>query len=161
MSVAPPSATPGGTSARSVTLRTGVYADSVRLMQISRDIGARDGVTAVLVAMATPLNVELAANMGLTPEDEASPEQLLIATVPAGPKGALIPWWQSQQGKDFQAILQHPLPVTNYMIPVVVSAGKNRQLGLDLTTPTMTVINATQANDNIYSYRQRIGGRGD
>jgi FdrA protein len=62
-----------------VTLRTGVYADSVRLMQISRDIGARNGVTAVVVAMATPLNVELAANMGLTPEDEASPEQLLIA----------------------------------------------------------------------------------
>src|SRR3954447_15897779 len=48
-------------------------------MQVSRDIGARDGVTAVLVAMATPLNLELAANMGLTPDVEPSPEQLLIA----------------------------------------------------------------------------------
>ena len=60
-------------------LLSGVYADSVRLMQVSRDIGARDGVTAVLVAMATPLNLELAANMGLAPDQPASPEQLLIA----------------------------------------------------------------------------------
>src|SRR3954470_12456125 len=58
---------------------SGVYADSVRLMQVSRDVGAREGVTAVLVAMATPLNLELAANMGLAPEEPASPEQLLIA----------------------------------------------------------------------------------
>jgi FdrA protein len=48
-------------------------------MQVSRDIGALDGVTGVLVAMATPLNLELAANMGLAPDEEASPEQLLIA----------------------------------------------------------------------------------
>src|SRR6478609_8183443 len=64
---------------RSVVPRSGVYADSVKLMQVSRDIGARDGVTAVLVAMATPLNLELAANMGLAPDEGASPEQLLIA----------------------------------------------------------------------------------
>ena len=36
---------------RHVSLRRGVYADSVRLMQVSRDVGAREGVTAVLVAM--------------------------------------------------------------------------------------------------------------
>jgi len=60
-------------------LRSGVYADSVKLMQVSRDIGSRDGVTAVLVAMATPLNLELATNMGLAPDGDASPEQLLIA----------------------------------------------------------------------------------
>ncbi|SDD41732.1 FdrA protein [Geodermatophilus telluris] len=65
-------------SARHVSLRSGVYADSVRLMQVSRDVGAREGVTAVLVAMATPLNVELAAGMGLAPEGSASPEQLLV-----------------------------------------------------------------------------------
>ncbi|MGY1667176.1 FdrA family protein [Geodermatophilus sp. SYSU D00696] len=64
---------------RHVSLRSGVYADSVRLMQVSRDVGARDGVTAVLVAMATPLNVELAAGMGLAPEQTPSPDQLLIA----------------------------------------------------------------------------------
>ncbi|MGY1619779.1 FdrA family protein [Geodermatophilus sp. SYSU D00691] len=75
--VATPTNAPEGV--RSVILRSGVYADSVRLMQVSRDIGARDGVTAVLVAMATPLNLELAVNMGLAPAEEASPEQLLVA----------------------------------------------------------------------------------
>ncbi|MGY2081503.1 FdrA family protein [Modestobacter sp. SYSU DS0657] len=64
---------------RHVSLRSGVYADSVRLMQVSREIGARDGVSAVLVAMATPLNLELAAGMGLAPDGEAQPDQLLIA----------------------------------------------------------------------------------
>jgi FdrA protein len=64
---------------RSVALRSGIYADSVRLMQVSRDVSATDGVTAVLVAMATPLNLELAANMGLSPDGDTSPEQLLIA----------------------------------------------------------------------------------
>jgi FdrA protein len=48
-------------------------------MQVSREVSGRDGVTAVLVAMATPLNLELAAGMGLSPDEEASPEQLLIA----------------------------------------------------------------------------------
>ncbi|MGR7024757.1 FdrA family protein [Geodermatophilus sp. URMC 62] len=67
-----------GPGVRHVSLRSGVYADSVRLMQVSRDVGTRDGVTAVLVAMATPLNVELAAGMGLAPGDDASPEQLLV-----------------------------------------------------------------------------------
>ncbi|MGY1841645.1 MULTISPECIES: FdrA family protein [unclassified Modestobacter] len=64
---------------RHVSLRSGVYADSVRLMQVSREIGGRDGVTAVLVAMATPLNLELATGMGLAPDGEAAPDQLLIA----------------------------------------------------------------------------------
>lgn len=64
---------------RHVSLRSGVYADSVRLMQVSTAIGARDGVRAVLVAMATPLNLELAAGMGLAPDGAATPDQLLIA----------------------------------------------------------------------------------
>jgi FdrA protein len=67
------------TPVRHVSLRSGVYADSVRLMQVSRDVGAREGVTAVLVAMATPLNLELAAGMGLAPAEDASPDRLLIA----------------------------------------------------------------------------------
>jgi len=48
-------------------------------MQVSRDVGGRDGVTAVLVAMATPLNLDMAAAMGLAPDAEASPDQLLVA----------------------------------------------------------------------------------
>ena len=61
-----------------MTLRSGVYADSVRLMQVSRSVSALPGVTGVIVAMATPLNLELATNMGLAPEGGASPDQLLI-----------------------------------------------------------------------------------
>ncbi|PWW22012.1 FdrA protein [Geodermatophilus normandii] len=68
-----------GEGVRHVSLRSGVYADSVRLMQVSRDVGAREGVVAVLVAMATPLNVDLAAGMGLAPDETPSPDQLLIA----------------------------------------------------------------------------------
>jgi FdrA protein len=64
---------------RSVSLRSGIYADSVRLMQVSRTVSALPGVTGVIVAMATPLNLELAGNMGLAPEGVPSPEQLLIA----------------------------------------------------------------------------------
>src|SRR3954454_14010244 len=77
-----PAGTVGGVTAppvRHVSLRSGVYADSVRLMQVSRDVGAREGVSAVLVAMATPLNLELAAGMGLAPAEAASPDQLLVA----------------------------------------------------------------------------------
>jgi FdrA protein len=48
-------------------------------MQVSREISGLDGVSAVLVAMATPLNLELAAGMGLAPDEDAAPEQLLIA----------------------------------------------------------------------------------
>jgi FdrA protein len=81
-----PSATAG---VRSVALRSGVYADSVRLMQVSRDVGSRDGVSAVLVAMATPLNLELAESMGLAPDGAASPDQLLVA-IRAADDAALV-----------------------------------------------------------------------
>jgi FdrA protein len=80
VTVSPPPGAPSATAGvRSVVLRSGVYADSVRLMQVSRDVAAQDGVTAVLVAMATPLNLELAVGMGLAPDGDTSPEQLLIA----------------------------------------------------------------------------------
>ncbi|MFL6131303.1 MAG: hypothetical protein ACJ72A_00770 [Nocardioidaceae bacterium] len=58
---------------RHVSLRSGVYADSVGLMQVGRDVWAREGVSSVLVAMATPLNLQLAAGMGLAPT--ASPRR--------------------------------------------------------------------------------------
>src|SRR4051794_18445897 len=48
-------------------------------MQVSREVGGRPGGRAGLVAMATPLNLELAAGMGLAPDGEARPDQLLIA----------------------------------------------------------------------------------
>ena len=48
-------------------------------MQVSRTVSALPGVTGVIVAMATPLNLELAGTMGLAPDEPSSPEQLLIA----------------------------------------------------------------------------------
>jgi FdrA protein len=90
VTVTPPTSAPPrpADGVRSVVLRSGVYADSVKLMQVSREVSVLPGVTGVLVAMATPLNLELAINMGLGPEDPASPEQLLIA-IRAEDDGAL------------------------------------------------------------------------
>ena len=63
---------------RSVRVRRGAYVDSVTLMQVSRRVGALDGVAAALVAMATELNLELAAGMGFDVPD-TSPNELLVA----------------------------------------------------------------------------------
>jgi FdrA protein len=63
---------------RSVRVRRGAYVDSVTLMQVSRRIAALDGVSAALVAMATELNLDLAAGMGFEVPD-TSPNELLVA----------------------------------------------------------------------------------
>jgi len=61
-----------------VTTRPGAYADSVRLMQVSKLVGSADGVEAALVAMATDINLDLARDMGFTVSD-ATADDLLIA----------------------------------------------------------------------------------
>jgi len=61
-----------------VTTRSGAYADSVRLMQVSQLVGSADGVEAALVAMATDVNLDLARDMGFTVSD-ATADDLLIA----------------------------------------------------------------------------------
>ena len=63
---------------RTVELRRGTYVDSVTLMQVSRRIAALDGVTSAIVAMATDLNLELAAGMGFD-VPAAAPNELLVA----------------------------------------------------------------------------------
>lgn len=60
-------------------VRSGVYLDSVTLMQVSRDTAAVDGVSSALVAMATELNLELLTGMGFTAPTGAAPADLLIA----------------------------------------------------------------------------------
>lgn len=57
-----------------VEVRPGAYADSVALLQVSRDVAAVPGVEAAQVAMATPLNLDVLASMGFdipatTPND--------------------------------------------------------------------------------------------
>ncbi|HEX5563111.1 MAG TPA: FdrA family protein [Nocardioidaceae bacterium] len=63
---------------RHLELRTGAYVDSVSLMQVSRRLSALDGVRSAMVAMATDLNVVLAAGMGFDVPD-ASPTEMLVA----------------------------------------------------------------------------------
>jgi FdrA protein len=62
-----------------IEARTGAYADSVTLMQVSRRVQDTDGVDAALVAMATELNLDLARGMGFEPPDGVSADALLIA----------------------------------------------------------------------------------
>jgi FdrA protein len=63
---------------RHVAVRRGAYVDSVTLMQVSRRVSACDGVTSALVAMATDLNLELAAGLGFD-VPAASPNEMLLA----------------------------------------------------------------------------------
>jgi FdrA protein len=71
----------GGTVNHIVEVHRGRYYDSVRLMQVSRDVLAVPGVTEALVAMATELNFELLDGMGFAPDEVGScgPNDLLIA----------------------------------------------------------------------------------
>ncbi|GAB3066962.1 FdrA family protein [Pedococcus soli] len=61
-----------------VELRTGVYVDSVSLMQVSRTAAAAPGVDAAQVAMATELNLEVLRGMGFD-VPAASPNDLVVA----------------------------------------------------------------------------------
>lgn len=61
-----------------VELRPGAYADSVALLQVSKDVAAADGVLAAQVAMATPLNLEVMGSMGFT-LPHAEPNDMVVA----------------------------------------------------------------------------------
>lgn len=65
-------------SADLVRIRTGVYHDSVSLMRVSQAITALPGVEVAMVAMATELNLGMAAELGFD-LPEAGPADLLIA----------------------------------------------------------------------------------
>jgi FdrA protein len=64
-----------------VELRPGIYRDSVTLMRASQAVAGHDGVSAAIVAMATPLNLELYEHLGFEPAAvaKASPNDLLVA----------------------------------------------------------------------------------
>ncbi|MDQ1742336.1 MAG: FdrA protein, partial [Pseudonocardiales bacterium] len=66
-------------SSERVLLRRGRYADSVTLLQVSRQVGQAAGVHAAMVGMATELNLELLAGMGFDPPGGGSPNELFIA----------------------------------------------------------------------------------
>ncbi len=63
-----------------LTTRTGIYADSVSLMQVSQAVTTTDGVQAALVAMGTPVNLDLLPGMGFDVDGlDASPSDLVVA----------------------------------------------------------------------------------
>jgi FdrA protein len=62
-----------------VEIRTGVYADSVTLLQVSRQVQQLPGVDTAQVAMATPLNVEVLERMGFAVPDDAGVNHLVVA----------------------------------------------------------------------------------
>src|SRR5262249_10356606 len=66
---------------RHVEARAGAYADSVTLMQITAAAQNVAGVESALVAMATDLNVQLLAGLGLQAPAGASQNDMLVATV--------------------------------------------------------------------------------
>ena len=66
-------------SAEYVETRSGAYADSVTLMQVSAAARKADGVEAALIAMATELNLGLLPGMGFGAPPLAGPNDLLIA----------------------------------------------------------------------------------
>jgi len=62
-----------------VELRGGAYADSVTLLQVSRSVQGLPGVVTAQVAMATPLNVDVLAEMGFEVPPEAGPNDMVVA----------------------------------------------------------------------------------
>jgi FdrA protein len=64
---------------RTLETRKGAYVDSVTLMQVSKRVGALPGVNAALVAMATDLNLELAAGMGFEVPPGLGGNEMIVA----------------------------------------------------------------------------------
>lgn len=61
-----------------VETRRGAYADSVTLLQVSKDVAATAGVVRAQVAMATPLNLDVLASMGFD-LPETTPNDMVVA----------------------------------------------------------------------------------
>ncbi|HYJ26107.1 MAG TPA: FdrA family protein, partial [Nocardioides sp.] len=61
-----------------VELRSGAYADSVTLLQVSRAVQAAPGVVTAQVAMATGLNLEVLEGMGFDVPG-SSPNDMVVA----------------------------------------------------------------------------------
>jgi FdrA protein len=66
-------------SVEHVQARSGAYADSVALMQVSRTVTNSPGVQTALVAMATELNLELLDGMQFARPAGVGPNDLLVA----------------------------------------------------------------------------------
>ena len=61
-----------------IEIRPGAYRDSVSLLEVSRAVASSTGVEDAIVAMGTPLNVDMMRELGFQ-LDEPSPNDLIIA----------------------------------------------------------------------------------
>jgi FdrA protein len=66
-------------SVEAVEARSGAYADSVTLLQVTKRVAAEDGVDAAFVAMGTDLNLDLVRGMGFAVPAGTGPNDLVIA----------------------------------------------------------------------------------
>jgi FdrA protein len=64
---------------KTVEVRRGLYRDSVALMQLSHTVAGLPGVETALIAMATPLNLDLLPGLGFEPVAGTTPDDLLVA----------------------------------------------------------------------------------
>ncbi len=72
-----------GAGRQHVETRRGAYADSVTLLQVSKQVAATAGVTSAQVAMATPLNLDVLASMGFD-LPETTPHDMVVAIMLGG-----------------------------------------------------------------------------
>lgn len=63
----------------SLTVRNGVYVDSVALMQVSTEVKTTPGVDDALIGMGSELNLELMRSAGFDVDDQVTPNDLVIA----------------------------------------------------------------------------------
>lgn len=63
----------------SIEIRSGVYFDSVALMQVSARVKSTPGISDALIGMGTPLNLDLMREVGFDVADGAAPTDLVIA----------------------------------------------------------------------------------
>lgn len=70
-----------GDTMKQISVKRGSYYDSVFLMLATRDLKGLEGVTDAIVAMATPMNVDLLSDMGFskTDLDGLGPNDLIVA----------------------------------------------------------------------------------
>ncbi len=153
-------------------LRGGVRLDPDNVPSITLSDTNGDGLNELVDAWGTPLfffrwptgNSELL----LTNPARAGAKQVNFAD-PLDPEGLLLSpgWYNDLTGKATAVRLQfeslcHPISPDNgttayYVIPAFASAGADKSLGLDAT---MATTNMTDVQDNLYSWRLRLGNKG-
>jgi prepilin-type N-terminal cleavage/methylation domain-containing protein len=150
-------------------------ADTLRGMGAIADTD-QDGIEEIVDAWGIPLafcrwptaNVDVAASNpapGNPRRDNLDPDGLLLRPDWNNPNNFNSPF--PLGGVRTFEQLCHPvhlidnnkwLPTAFYSVPTVVSAGRNKTLGLD---PVLLGQTDASADDNLYSFRLRLGGRGD